>query len=280
MNNRGFTLLELVVVVAIVGILAAAVLPLARWSVKRQKEYELQQSLRILRNAIDRYHDMELAGLIESAPGGNGFPPDLDSLVEGVALTGAMPDSVPGVSDEYSATGFGLSGGFNQTGQSPGSPPPAIPGQGRGGFGNVGAGDPAFGARGAGGFGTRGQGQDFTGVGGGLSTTQRMAEQMREGRAGQSGTGFGAASGRSGGGLGGLGSDPRGARQRRRPGEEIEKIVFLRRIPVDPFTGSTDWGMRCYGEGPSDRSWCGRNVFDVYTKARGTGMDGRAYREW
>jgi general secretion pathway protein G len=54
MKQRGFTLIELVIVVAIVGVLASAALPLARWSVKRTKEYQLQQNLRIIRNAIDR----------------------------------------------------------------------------------------------------------------------------------------------------------------------------------------------------------------------------------
>ena len=80
------------------------------------------------------------------------------------------------------------------------------------------------------------------------------------------------------GGRGGFGNTA--GRERGGGSNDAEKIVFLRRIPVDPFTGGTDWGMRCYGEGPSDRSWCGRNVFDVYTKSRGTGIGGRAYREW
>jgi len=69
MKQRGFTLIELVIVVAIVGILASGALPLARWSVKRSNEYALQQNLRIIRNAIDRYHDAALEGLIEVPEG-------------------------------------------------------------------------------------------------------------------------------------------------------------------------------------------------------------------
>ncbi|HEV3316419.1 MAG TPA: type II secretion system protein [Candidatus Angelobacter sp.] len=59
-----------------------------------------------------------------------------------------------------------------------------------------------------------------------------------------------------------------------------KKIRFLRRIPVDPMTGNTEWGMRSMQDDASSDSWGGQNVFDVYTKADGTGLDGTKYKEW
>ena len=58
------------------------------------------------------------------------------------------------------------------------------------------------------------------------------------------------------------------------------KLKFLRRIPMDPFTGSTEWGLRSYQDRPDSRSWGGQNVYDVYTKVDGTGLDGSKYRDW
>lgn len=52
------------------------------------------------------------------------------------------------------------------------------------------------------------------------------------------------------------------------------KWRFLRRIPVDPMTGTTDWGLRSMQDDPESDSWGGQNVFDVYTKSQGTGLDG------
>jgi general secretion pathway protein G len=59
-----------------------------------------------------------------------------------------------------------------------------------------------------------------------------------------------------------------------------KKLRFLRRIPVDPFTGNTEWGMRSMQDDPDSESWGGQNVFDVYTKAQGTALDGTKYSEW
>jgi general secretion pathway protein G len=58
------------------------------------------------------------------------------------------------------------------------------------------------------------------------------------------------------------------------------KLRFLRRIPGDPFTGSTEWGMRCYQDDADSTSWCGDNVFDVYTLAEGNALDGTKLRDW
>jgi general secretion pathway protein G len=58
------------------------------------------------------------------------------------------------------------------------------------------------------------------------------------------------------------------------------KLKFLRKIPVDPMTHSTDWGLRSYQDDPDARSWGGQNVFDVYTKFEGTALDGTKYRDW
>lgn len=58
------------------------------------------------------------------------------------------------------------------------------------------------------------------------------------------------------------------------------KLKFLRRIPIDPMTNSTDWGKRAYQDKPDSTSWGGQNVFDVYTKSQGKGLDGTRYRDW
>lgn len=59
-----------------------------------------------------------------------------------------------------------------------------------------------------------------------------------------------------------------------------KKIRFLRRIPRDPFTGTTDWGMRSDQDDPKSQSWGGQCVFDVYTKTKDKAADGTPYSEW
>ena len=65
-------------------------------------------------------------------------------------------------------------------------------------------------------------------------------------------------------------------------GEDVggKKLRFLRRIPVDPMTGNTDWGLRSMQDDPTSDSWDGENVFDVYTKSQGTALDGSKYKDW
>jgi general secretion pathway protein G len=55
---------------------------------------------------------------------------------------------------------------------------------------------------------------------------------------------------------------------------------FLRRIPIDPMTKSKDWGLRSYQDDPDATRWGGGNVYDVYTRSRGTALDGTRYRDW
>ena len=58
------------------------------------------------------------------------------------------------------------------------------------------------------------------------------------------------------------------------------KLKFLRRVPVDPMTHSTDWGKRSYQDQPDATRWGGQNVYDVYTTFDGTALDGTKYRDW
>ena len=153
-SQRGFTFIEVVVVVMILGIMAAAAMPLARVTNQRQKEAELRRSLREMRSAIDKFKDAVDSGLIpttELKPGSEGYPPDLETLVDGVS---AAND----------------------------------------------------------------------------------------------------ASGR--------------------------KLKYLRRIPIDPMTSGTEWGLRSYQDKPDTTSWGGQNVFDVYTTSGATALDGTKYKDW
>jgi len=153
-SARGYSFVELAIVTTIVLILAAAILPLTRVTVQRQREIELRRVLREMRLAIDDYKDAVDAGLIGGTDvrvGSEGYPPDLETLVEGVSV-----------------------------------------------------------------------------------------QNDQSGR----------------------------------------KLKFLRRIPIDPLSGEADWGLRSYQDEPDSTSWGGQNVFDVYTKADGTALDGTRYREW
>ena len=58
------------------------------------------------------------------------------------------------------------------------------------------------------------------------------------------------------------------------------KIRFLRRIPKDPMTGQTEWGLRAVQDDPDSTSWGGKNIFDVYSKSQGTASDGTKYSDW
>jgi general secretion pathway protein G len=150
MRERGFTLAEMVMVAAVLAILAMVTLPVAKFTAKRSKEMELRQALRTMREAVDEYKRYSDAGLIPVDLGTDGYPAELEVLVEGVDLVGQVD----------------------------------------------------------------------------------------------------------------------------------RKIKFLRRVPIDPMTGETEWGMRSYQDEPDATSWGGENVYDVYSLSAGVGLNGVPYAQW
>jgi general secretion pathway protein G len=166
-KKKGFTLIEMIVTFTILAILAGIAIPLARTAVKREKEIELRRNLRTIREAIDAYKKLADENRIEFEDKTEGYPPDLETLVEGVEVTGgAQP------------------------------------------------------------------------------------------------------------------SGPQRDRRERRESEDTKIVKFLRRIPTDPMTNSTDWGLRSYQDDPDSENWGGENVYDIYTKSPGIALDGTKYKEW
>ena len=91
-SNKGFTVAELITVCAIIAVLAAIAMPVARFGIRRQRELELRARLRRITDAIDRYHDLRMApppNNIKSPPslGQGNWPKDLEELVKGVELS-------------------------------------------------------------------------------------------------------------------------------------------------------------------------------------------------
>ena len=89
-GSAGFTMVELAIVAAVISILTAMVIPVVRYTVKRQDELELRFELRTMRDAIDKYKQYSDSGLIPPQLGTEGYPPDLQTLVDGVSLVGQI----------------------------------------------------------------------------------------------------------------------------------------------------------------------------------------------
>jgi general secretion pathway protein G len=86
--ERGLTLVELIVTVAILAILASAAVPVARFKIKRDRERELRRDLWEMRDAIDHYKDAADRGAFQTKIDSQNYPPDLDTLVNGVDVQG------------------------------------------------------------------------------------------------------------------------------------------------------------------------------------------------
>jgi len=87
-GERGLTLVELIVTVAILAVLASAAVPIARFQVKRQKERELRYDLWMMRDSIDKYKDAADRGAFQTKVDSQNYPPDLQTLVDGVDIQG------------------------------------------------------------------------------------------------------------------------------------------------------------------------------------------------
>ncbi len=92
-RSGGFTVVEVAVVAAMIAILTAMVVPVARYTLKRQNEIELRYDLRLMRDAIDKYKQYSDSGLIPPHIGAEGYPAELKTLVEGVTLVGSWTRS-------------------------------------------------------------------------------------------------------------------------------------------------------------------------------------------
>ncbi len=109
-RRTGFTLVEITVVLALMALLAAVTMPIAKTVAKREKEIELRQNLRLIREALDAYKKLADEKRIEVEEDSEGYPPDLETLVKGVEVKAGSSSGAAGV------TG-GSSPSFQLTGQ-------------------------------------------------------------------------------------------------------------------------------------------------------------------
>jgi general secretion pathway protein G len=178
-------MLELIFTIGILLILSTAAIPMFQMTVQHRKEAELRYHLREMRTAIDRYKDDADKNLIRTEVGSQNYPPDLQTLVDGVTISAGT---------------------------------------------------------------------------GGIGVSAAAVAAASNGSASQAG-GISASVGSA------LSDSP-------------NKVRYLRKIPVDPMTGKTEWGMRSVQDDPDSTSWGGHNVFDVYSQATGTATDGTKYVDW
>jgi general secretion pathway protein G len=87
-GERGLTLVELIITIALLSILASAAVPVTMFMVKRDKEHELRHDLWEMRDAIDHYKDLADSGAVQIKADSNGYPPDLETLVNGIDIRG------------------------------------------------------------------------------------------------------------------------------------------------------------------------------------------------
>lgn len=221
----GVTLIELILTCGILLILSTAAIPMFQMTIQHRKESELRYDLREMRNAIDRYKDDADKNLIQTEVGSQNYPPDLQTLVDGVSI---------------SAGGSGGAGGISASALA--------------------------GASGTSQFGSAGTPQLGTGAPGGASQFGP-------------GAGIGAS---AGGGTGATGGIPAlgSAGAAGALSDTPSKVRYLRKIPVDPMTGKSDWGLRAVQDEPDSTSWGGHNVFDVYSQSQATAVDGTKYSDW
>jgi len=80
----------------------------------------------------------------------------------------------------------------------------------------------------------------------------------------------------------GVPAAPAAAAPGAKPSDNVStlKLKFLRRVPIDPMTKTTDWGKRSSRDTATSKTWGGQNVFDVYTTSEGQALDGTKYRDW
>jgi general secretion pathway protein G len=139
----GLTLIELILACAIMLILSSAAVPLARITIQRQREAELRRELREMRNAIDRYKDAADKNLIQTEVGSQGYPPDLQTLVDGVTVS--TTGNTGGISASALAGASGTAQ-FGSAGTSTQGPSVTPGGQGAAQGATAGGGMPSMGS--------------------------------------------------------------------------------------------------------------------------------------
>ncbi len=126
-RSKGFTLVEITVTLALMALLASVIMPITKTVVKREKEIELRQNLRIIREALDAYKKLADEKRIEVEEDSEGYPPDLETLVEGVEVKAAAGGAGGTTSTPGSSPGLmGSSGPSGQKGPGDSSEPKIV----------------------------------------------------------------------------------------------------------------------------------------------------------